>query len=131
VSGFGPGPEHERARRRSAQRRGLDAEWLAALWLRLKGYRIVARDLRTPLGQIDLVARRGRVLAIVEVKQRDDLRSAIESVTPRQQARLAAAAETVRRLRPAHARLDVRFDLVLIVPGRRPRHMADAWRPGF
>jgi putative endonuclease len=123
--------EAARARRRAAQQRGMDAEWLAALWLRLKGYRIVARDLRTPVGQVDLVARRGRVLAIVEVKQRADLRTAAESLGIRQQRRLSAAAEAVRALDPTYARLDLRFDLVLLVPGRRPRHVADAWRPGF
>lgn len=123
--------EAARARRQAARLTGLDAEWLAALWLRLKGYRIVARDLRTPLGQIDLVARRGRVLAIVEVKHRADLRTAVESLGARQQARLAAAAEAVRGLRPGYARLDLRFDLVLLAPGRRPQHLPDAWRPGF
>ena len=131
MSPLRPPPETDRERRQVAQRRGVRAELLAAWWLRLKGYRVVARDLRTPLGQIDLVVRRGRVLAIVEVKQRDDLRTAVESLTPRQQARLTAAAETVLAYRPALARLDMRFDIVLMVPGRRPHHLADAWRPGF
>ncbi|MGF1624621.1 MAG: YraN family protein [Alphaproteobacteria bacterium] len=124
-------PADDREKRQGAQRRGVRAEALAAWWLRLKGYQVVTRDLRTPLGQIDLVVRRGRVLAIVEVKRRGDLRDALESLTPRQQARLTAAAETVRAYWPALARLDMRFDLVLVVPGRRPRHLVDAWRPGF
>ncbi len=121
--------DDDRERRQAARRRGLRAERLAAWWLRLKGYRIVASDVRTPAGQIDLIARRGRVLAIVEVKQRDDGRTAAEAVTLRQQGRLAAAAGAVFARQPGLSRLDIRFDVVLIVPRRRPRHVADAWRP--
>lgn len=119
----------DRERRQAAQRRGLRAERLAAWWLRLKGYRIVGSDVRTPAGQIDVIARRGNVLVIVEVKQRDDRRTAVEAVTARQQSRLAAAAGAVVARQPAFGRLDIRFDVVLIAPGRLPRHLADAWRP--
>ena len=119
----------DRERRQDAQRRGLRAERLAAWWLRLKGYRIVDSDVRTPAGQIDLLARRGNVLAVVEVKQRDDRRTAVEAVTARQQHRLAAAAGAVVARQPALGRLDIRFDVVLIAPRRWPRHLADAWRP--
>ena len=67
-----PGEDDRRARR-TAYLFGQKAETLAALWLRLKGYRILARRFRAPPGEIDLVARRGRVLALVEVKARADL----------------------------------------------------------
>lgn len=123
------GTPADRQKRQTAQKRGLRAERIAAWWLRLKGYRIVGHDLRTPAGQVDLLVRRGRVLAVVEVKQRDDLRTALESVTARQQARLTGAAGALLARYPALAGLDLRFDAVLIVPGRRPRHLPDAWRP--
>ena len=71
------GPRPERVR---AERRGRLAEALCATWLRMKGYRIVARGVRTPVGELDIVARRGRVLAIVEVKARGTLAAAAESI---------------------------------------------------
>jgi putative endonuclease len=109
--------------RRSAWLRGRRAEWLAAWWLRLKGYRILARDLRTPVGEIDLIARRGRVLALVEVKARPSLEEAAWSLTP------FRAALAVLQRDPAYGTLDMRFDVVLVAPGHRPRHIMDAWRP--
>lgn len=117
------------ARRRAAEARGRRGEALAAWWLRLKGYRILARDYRTPVGEIDLVARRGRVLAMVEVKRREGTAAALEAISPRQQARIARAAEAFLQRHRALAGLDLRFDSVLIVPGRPPRHLPDAWRP--
>jgi putative endonuclease len=115
--------------RRSAWLRGRRAEWLAAWWLRLKGYRILARDLRTPVGEIDLIARRGRVLALVEVKARPSLEEAAWSLTPFQRARIERAALAVLQRDPAYGTLDMRFDVVLVAPGHRPRHIMDAWRP--
>jgi len=115
-------------RRQAAQRRGLRAETLAAWWLRLKGYRILARHLRLGVGEIDLVARRGRVLALVEVKRRESLAAAAESVLPRQRQRIARAAEAFLAGRPDLGGLAVRFDVVLLAPGRLPRHIEQAWR---
>lgn len=117
------------ARRRAAERRGRRGEALAAWWLRLKGYRILARGFRTPVGEIDLVARRGRVLAMVEVKRRARMASALEAIGPRQQARIARAAEAFLQRHRGLAGLELRFDSLVIVPGRRPRHLVDAWRP--
>ncbi len=114
--------------RRAAWTRGRRAEWLAAWWLRLKGYRILARDFRTPLGEIDLIARRGRVLALVEVKARPTLAEAGEAIGPRQRARIGRAARAFLQHRPALGALDMRFDVVLVAPRRRPRHLMDAWR---
>ena len=124
-----PGPERAAAaRRRRAYGFGRGAEGLAAWWLRLKGYRILARDFRTPAGEIDLVARRGRVLALVEVKARPSIAAALEALGPRQRRRIERAGAVFLQRRPELAGLEVRFDLVLLAPGHRPRHIADAWR---
>ncbi len=118
------------ARRRRAQRRGRWAEHLCALHLALRGYRIVGRRLRTPVGEIDILARRGAVLAIVEVKRRETHAAAAEALSARQRARLVRAAAWLVARRPELAALDLRFDLMLVVPGRPPRHIVDAWRAG-
>ncbi len=115
--------------RRRDWRRGRWGEGLAAWWLRLKGYRILARDLRTPVGEIDIVARRGRVLALVEVKLRPRAAAALEAISPRQQQRIVRAAGAFLQRHRKLAELDLRFDTVVIVPGRWPRHLPDAWRP--
>ena len=118
-----------RARRR-AWLRGRRAEALAAWLLRLKGYRIVERDFRTTVGEIDLVARRGAVLALVEVKARPSLAEASEAIGPRQRRRIERAAKAFLQRHPALAALDLRFDAVLIAPDCWPRHVTDAWREG-
>ena len=112
----------------AAQRRGRFAEWLAALRLMLAGWRIVERDLRLPAGQVDLVARRGRVLAFVEVKARGSASDAAESLGPAQRRRIEGAAAQYLARRPQFAAFDVRFDMVLVAPGRWPRHVKEAWR---
>lgn len=114
--------------RRNAQRWGRWAESLAAWRLRLAGYRVVARNFRSPVGEIDLVVRRGRVLAFVEVKTRALLADAAESIRPAQQARIRNAAAAFLARHPALAGLDLRFDAVLVPPGRLPQHLPDAWR---
>lgn len=113
--------------RRAAWRAGRRGERLAACWLRLKGYRILAAGLRTPVGEIDLVARRGPILALIEVKHRPSLEEAAAAITPRQRQRIARAAQLFLQGRPELARLQPRFDALLLVPGRRPRHLPDAW----
>ena len=115
--------------RRSAWRWGRRAETRAAWWLRGKGYRIIARDIRTAVGEIDLVARRRGLMIIVEVKARANFQAAAESVTERQRRRIERAAQAFLQQRPALGALDLRFDVVLLVPGQRPRHIEDAWRP--
>ncbi|MGH6961371.1 MAG: YraN family protein, partial [Dongiaceae bacterium] len=94
-----------------------------------KGYRILAHDLRSPVGEIDIVAQRGRTLAIIEVKARDTVDSAVEAVTLRQRARIVRAAERFLAGRPQFAGYAVRFDVIMVTPGRWPRHLSDAWRP--
>ncbi len=116
--------------RRRAFLAGRNAETIAAWFLRLKGYRIVGRNMRTPLGEIDIVARRGNVVTFVEVKRRDDQDAARRAVSRDQQQRIGRAAEYLR----ASGRLGqgveaYRFDLVAVSPRGWPRHLADMWRP--
>ena len=107
---------------------GRFAELRCALGLRLKGYRILAMRHRTRAGEIDIIARRGRSLAFVEVKARQSLEDALESVSARQRARIRNAAELFLAQRPHLAGLDARFDVMLVAGWRWPRHMIDAWR---
>ena len=118
--------------RKSAERWGRRSESLAALALTCKFYRIVGRRIRTPAGEIDLVAvaPRGPV-CFIEVKARGDLRDAAEAVTFRQRSRIERAAELYLRANPGLRHKAVRFDIMLIVPRQWPRHIRDAWRPGF
>jgi putative endonuclease len=124
-----PKAESETDKRRAALRRGRLAESLAVWWLRLKGYRILGRDLRLGVGEIDILARRGRLLVAIEVKHRPDLLTAGEAIDRRSRERIARAFSRWLAQHPELADLDLRFDAVLMVPGRWPRHLPDAWRP--
>lgn len=112
--------------RRRAERRGRRGETAAALYLRLKGYRILARRVRTPRGEIDLVARSGRTIVFVEVKTRDTAAELDLAIDMRRLERVAAAA-AILAPRYAAAGEDVRIDVVLLAPRRWPRHIANAW----
>jgi len=116
------------AMRHQALRRGKRGERLCAWLLRLKGYRILGRNVRTPMGEIDILARRGHVLAVIEVKSRAELMAAGESVTPEKQRRLARAARYVLTRFPADPELTVRFDAMLVAGPWRIAHVMDAWR---
>jgi putative endonuclease len=117
-----PAPE-----RLAAFRTGLSAESRAAVYLIAKGYRILARRFRTPYGEIDLIARRRRLVAFVEVKARASLDAAAWAVTPRQQQRIVNAAQAWLAAHPEYAELEMRFDAMLIAPGRLPRHLLAAF----
>lgn len=119
----GPAPS-----RRRAYRRGLTAETKAALVLSLKGYRILGRRVRTGPGEIDLVAVRGGTVAIVEVKARSDPAAALEAVGPRSQARLVRAAAAWLAGNPRYAGHTLRFDIVVVAPGRWPEHHPNAFQ---
>ena len=114
--------------RRDAERRGQRAERHAALLLRLKGFRVLARRYRSPVGEIDIVARRAGLLLAVEVKARGDLATAAHAIDPRQQARIARATDHFLAANPSYASDRIRFDAILAAPGRLPRHIPDAWR---
>jgi putative endonuclease len=113
--------------RRAAERSGRRAEAVAAWYLRLKLYRVLARRYRTPVGEIDLIVKRGRTIVFVEVKQRPSEAEAIEAVRPKGQRRIARAAELWLSAHPAAEPFDRRFDVVLAIPGRRPRHIVAAF----
>ena len=115
------------AARRAAERRGRRAEAVAAWFLRLKGYRVLARRYRTPVGEIDLVVRRGKLVAFVEVKARPTLDEGSEAVTARGRRRVAQAAAGWLAAHPEAAGLALRFDVVVAPPWRAPRHLAGAF----
>jgi putative endonuclease len=115
------------AKRSVAFRFGLSAESRAAAFLIAKGYRILARRFRTPLGEIDIVARRRGVLVFIEVKARDRFDAAAEAIGKRQQSRIIAAAQLWLAGHPEDAMRDMRFDVVLVVPGCLPRHVQAAF----
>lgn len=120
----------ETGRRRGSERRGRSAERLAALFLRMKGYRIIARRWRTPVGEIDLVVKRGRALVFVEVKARATTDAGVEAITPTARARIARAGEAWLTRYPAAAALHLRFDVIVIAPRRWPHHIVGAFGGG-
>jgi putative endonuclease len=115
------------AERQVAFRTGISAESRAAAYLIAKGFRILARRWRSPVGEIDIVARRRKLLVFVEVKARERLDDAAWSVTDRQRARIVAAAEAWLAVNADPAIQDIRFDAMLVAPGRIPRHIPGAF----
>jgi len=119
-----PAPRPER---QAAFRVGISAESRAAAFLIAKGFRILARRWRSPLGEIDIVARRRHLLVFAEVKARASLDEAAESVSDRQRRRIAAAAEIWLAANPDKTIRDIRFDAILVAPGKIPRHIPAAF----
>jgi putative endonuclease len=116
------------ARGAAARLSGRRGEVLAALWLMAKGYRILGFRLKTPGAEIDLLAKRGSVLAVVEVKRRASLEAALDAVGFDQRDRLRRAAVTLAARRPGLQGASVRLDLLALAPGRLPMHSPDAWK---
>ena len=116
------------ARGAAARLSGRRSEVVAALWLMLKGYRILGFRLKTPQAEIDLLAMRGRTLAVVEVKRRMDMLAALECVSFDQRDRLRRAGAMLAARRPGLSGAAVRLDLMALAPGRLPRHIPDAWK---
>jgi len=112
-------------KRQAAERRGRVAEWVAALWLIGKGYRILGMRCRTPYGEVDIAAWKDDVLVMVEVKARRDFDAAIIAVTPKSQERIARAAQALA----GRWRLDapIRFDIIVVGVGWFPKHQRAAW----
>lgn len=118
------------SRGRRARRDGRRGEWLCALWLMARGYRILGFRMRTALGEIDILACKGDVVAVVEVKRRSTIEAAMDAVTVWQRERLLRAARSIAARRPDLAGSAVRLDLLALAPRRWPRHIRDAWRDG-
>jgi putative endonuclease len=115
-------------KREIAEQRGRRGEGFAAWWLRLQGWRVLARRVKTARGEIDLVVRRGRTVAFVEVKWRRSEAERDLAIDPWRLRRVAAAAEGAahRFVKPGDT---VRVDVLLLAPGRWPRHIVNAWQP--
>ena len=114
--------DRRRARGGQAFAEGHGAEWVAALWLMLKGYQVLGFRLKTPGAEIDILARKGGILAVVEVKRRATLEAALTALKPPQRERLRAAGLAVLRQRPGLKGLTLRLDTVALASGRFPRH---------
>ncbi len=116
------------ARGTASRLAGRRAEVLAAIWLMAKGYRILGFRLKTRQAEIDLLALKGKTLAVVEVKRRASLLIAMETVTFDQRERLRRAGAAVAAGRPTLKGATVRLDLMALAPGKLPRHIPDAWK---
>lgn len=114
--------------RKHAERRGRRAEFYAAWLLRVKGYTILDMRYKTKLGEIDIIARKKNVLAIVEVKQRASLQAGHAALHPASLRRIENAAEIYQTRAPELSNLDIRFDAIFILPRFRLLHLQDAWR---
>ncbi len=113
-------------KRQAAEARGRRAERFAATWLRLKGWRILAERVRTPAGEVDIVARRAGIVAFVEVKARSSVAELDFAIDDYRLRRVAAAAEILIP-RFAETSDDIRIDVILIAPGALPRHLVNVW----
>lgn len=118
---------NRRERGHRAYFRGLWAETLCCLALRLKFYRILHRRYKTSLGEIDIIAARGRTLVFIEVKARQRYETAAQSISPQQQERLIRAARVFMARHPALTGCDVRFDALFVAKGRWPVHIENAF----
>lgn len=112
--------------RRKAESRGRLGETVAALWLCLRGWRILARRVRTSVGEVDLIARRGKLVAFVEVKTRVT-RAELDHAIDRYRLQRVVAAATLLAPRFARDGDDIRIDVILLAPGAFPRHIENAW----
>lgn len=111
----------------SGHQKGVRAEFLAKLYLRLKGYRILAERFRTPVGEIDLIARQGQRLVFIEVKLRKTADTAAEAIHAQNRARVTRAAELYLQKHMEYTGWEIRFDALVMAPGAWPRHIRNAW----
>lgn len=117
-----------KAERLKAYKKGMQVERLAALYLRLKGYKILTLRYKALGGEIDIIARRGNALVFVEVKSRGEMSAALESVTPRNRARVEQAVRHFIASHPVYADADMRFDVIVFAPPFSLRHLDNAWQ---
>ena len=114
-------------KKRAAYRLGHWAELWAKIILFIKGYSILKSRYKTQLGEVDLIIKRGKTIAFVEVKARQDIETAAYAITPRQQKRIEGAARGFIAQNPRYAEYFCRFDAVLVAPKRWPTHITNAW----
>ena len=115
-------------KRQRAEQSGRDGEQRAAIWLRLKGWSILAQRVKTPLGEVDLIAKRGGLVAFIEVKWRNKKADLDHAIDEHRLSRVAAAAESIAH-KYAKDGEDIRIDVILLAPGAFPRHIVNAWQP--
>lgn len=118
----------DKAERQRREQRGHAAEAQAAAFLRDQGYEILAERMRTPAGEIDLIAHAPPILAFVEVKARKSTGRGLYAISARQAARIMAAAEMYLADHPELADCYVRLDLIVVTPGAAPEHFPNAWQ---
>lgn len=117
----------DKQQRRRAYRRGQRAEWLAAALMICKGFRIVARRYRTPVGEVDLIARRKDLVVFVEVKARASAKMALDDISFESQRRIEATAYWWLGRQSGGSRLSWRIDVIAVLPWRLPRHFINVW----
>ena len=119
--------DNQKAKRQKAERRGHRAEIFAAWWLRFKGFSIKESRFKTPVGEVDIIARRGNLVLFVEVKARADHRTALDSVGYRSRQRIEKAARLWLSQQSDFSRLSWRFDVIAIAPRKLPHHFQNVW----
>jgi putative endonuclease len=112
-----------RLSRQDAEKRGHRGEWLAAMALRLKGYRIVAKRFKTKAGEVDIIARKRDLVVMVEVKARATLLEAMDAITPTAMRRIENAGDIWLTKQPDFAKLSIRYDMVAVLPRQWPKHI--------
>lgn len=115
------------ASRKKAYSLGRKGEFLAAFYLRLKGYQILTRRYKTPVGEVDLIVRKKNTIAFIEVKARARYEDGVEAITYKQQRRCIRAAKYFIATRPEFSEFDLRFDAIIVLPGLSLKHLKGAW----
>ena len=113
--------------RKRAYRKGIWAERVAALFLLAKGYRILTMRYKSKMGEIDIIAKRGRLIIAVEVKARKSVDEAVHAVTHENAKRVESAADYWLSQQRNASELSLRFDIIAISPWRWPLHLVDAF----
>lgn len=110
---------------RQSWRKGLLAEYLALIFLKLKGYKILGRRLKTPVGEIDILCQKNKTLIVVEVKYRSTIEAAAHSISRRQMERLSKTVQWI--MGSKYSMMKIRFDVLFITPYKIPKHLKNVW----
>lgn len=114
-------------KKQRAYKRGQSAEYIAAFYLLCKGYRILSLRFKTPIGEIDIVAKRGNLIAFIEVKARSTKRDAVDAVSFQSQYRIRSASEIWLARYDQSRKYSYRYDIIALQPLRLPQHLIDAF----